>query len=85
MVTLEYFNKFVYHHRIRISAETFLIEANHRAGLEGKKAWVHVVGLGLGVWKLLSKQPVSASGDIIMLLLRLYSCSNGMWKSLETA
>lgn len=55
----EYFNRFVYEQRIRITAETFLIEANHRAKVAGKKAYVHVVGLGLGIWKLIDKQEVS--------------------------
>ena len=57
--TAEFFHKHVYEQRIRITAETFLIEANHRAKLAaGKKAYVHVVGLGLGVWKMLNAQPV---------------------------
>lgn len=56
--TEEFFHKHVFEQRIRITAETFLMEANHRAKLAGKKAYVHVVGLGLGVWKLLSTQPV---------------------------
>eukprot|EP00095_Tigriopus_kingsejongensis_P011476 maker-scaffold626_size122949-snap-gene-0.23 protein:Tk11476 transcript:maker-scaffold626_size122949-snap-gene-0.23-mRNA-1 annotation:"hypothetical protein EAI_16569" len=52
----EFFNRHVYEERIRITAETFLIEANERARKAGKSAYVHVVGLGLGVWKLLDRQ-----------------------------
>ena len=52
----EYFNKAVYEERVRISAELLLVEADRRAAREGKKAYVHIVGLGLGVWKLLSNQ-----------------------------
>merc|ERR1712137_1317220 len=36
--------------RCRILAETFLGECNLRAKQENKKAFCHVVGLGLGVW-----------------------------------
>jgi hypothetical protein len=32
------------------SIETFLIEANHRGLQSGQQVYVHVVGLGLGVW-----------------------------------
>ena len=52
----EYFNKNVYFKRVRVTAETFLIEANDRAQKLGKKAYVHVVGLGLGVWRLVNDQ-----------------------------
>ncbi len=55
---VEYFNRHVYEQRVRLSAETLLAEANARAGAEGKKAYVHVVGLGLGVWKLIAAQEV---------------------------
>ena len=56
---IEYFNKHVYDQRIRITAETFLMEANHRAKVAGKKAYVHVVGLGLGVWRIMNRQMVN--------------------------
>ena len=54
--TEEFLNKHVYEQRVRVTAETLLGEANHRAKLAGKKAYVHVVGLGLGVWKLINAQ-----------------------------
>eukprot|EP01006_Ploeotia_vitrea_P013595 TRINITY_DN3550_c0_g1_i1.p1 TRINITY_DN3550_c0_g1~~TRINITY_DN3550_c0_g1_i1.p1 ORF type:complete len:511 (+),score=21.80 TRINITY_DN3550_c0_g1_i1:2-1534(+) len=46
----------VYTARIRISAEVILMEANTRAAETGQKAYVHVVGLGLGVWQVSQKQ-----------------------------
>ena len=57
--TTEFFNKQVYEQRIRITAETLLIEANDRAKMANKKAYVHVVGLGLGIWKVINEQHVS--------------------------
>ncbi|KAI1382649.1 uncharacterized protein F4822DRAFT_435325 [Hypoxylon trugodes] len=38
--------------RMRITAEMLLLEANERAKQVGKKAYVHIVGLGLGVWQI---------------------------------
>jgi hypothetical protein len=46
------FNADVYKKRIRCSAETSLIEANHRGKKIGKRVHVLIVGLGLGVWKI---------------------------------
>ena len=51
-----YFNDTVYRKRIQISAETFLIEANHRGHIFGQDVHAFVVGLGLGVWQYTSKQ-----------------------------
>jgi hypothetical protein len=41
----------MYRARIRVTAEVLLLEANARAGEVGQKAYVYVVGLGLGVWQ----------------------------------
>ena len=35
-----------------MSAETFLLEAEHRGILEDRDIYCHVVGLGLGVWQI---------------------------------
>ena len=51
-----YFNVEVYQRRISLSVFPFLVEANHRAKLASKRAYVHVVGLGLGVWKVFRDQ-----------------------------
>lgn len=40
----------MYQGRMRITAETLLLEARERAHAAGKKAYLYVVGLGLGVW-----------------------------------
>ncbi|KAI0391390.1 hypothetical protein F5Y17DRAFT_440811 [Xylariaceae sp. FL0594] len=45
------FDEKMYRARIRITADVLLLEANARAKEAGKKAYVYVVGLGLGVWK----------------------------------
>ena len=41
-----------YNQRNRITFETLLVEANYRAKQMSKKAYVHVVGLALGVWRI---------------------------------
>ena len=46
----------VYKARIQLSAETLLAEAGARAAGVGLKAYVRVVGLGLGVWLLTPRQ-----------------------------
>ncbi|KAA0202821.1 hypothetical protein HAZT_HAZT002863 [Hyalella azteca] len=54
--------------RIAITAEILLCEANSRAQACGKKAYVHVVGLGLGVWRAFEEQEelyVEAWGDAL--------------------
>jgi hypothetical protein len=50
------FNNVAYQARIRITAEMLLWEANRRAGEAGKKAYVYIVGLGLGVWQVNNTQ-----------------------------
>ncbi|XP_066996323.2 uncharacterized protein [Anabrus simplex] len=47
----ELFDNMVYQKRIAVSAETLLLEAEHRAVTAGTTAYVHVVGIGLGVWR----------------------------------
>lgn len=44
------FNKIVYMERMRLAHEPFLLEADARGKQEGRKAYCHVVGLGLGAW-----------------------------------
>ena len=40
----------LYRQRLRLSVEPFLCDANLRARRAGRRAYVHLVGLGLGVW-----------------------------------
>lgn len=47
-----YLNINAYKERMKLTVEAFLLEANQRAKNAGKKAYVHTVGLGLGVWGL---------------------------------
>ncbi|KAH8746217.1 hypothetical protein F5883DRAFT_585717 [Diaporthe sp. PMI_573] len=51
------FNELAYQARIRVSAEMLLWEANRRAAEVGQKAYVYIVGLGLGVWQVADVQP----------------------------
>ncbi len=44
------FNTRIYKQRMRISIDTFLFEAQRRAREAGKKAYVVLTGLGLGMW-----------------------------------
>ena len=45
-----------YNQRNRITFEMLLAEANYRGQMLKKKAYVHVVGLGLGVWRIFNDQ-----------------------------
>lgn len=48
-----YLDTYIYKKRMKINALVFLKEANDRAKqLGNKKAFCHIVGLGLGVWKI---------------------------------
>lgn len=51
-----FFDNTVYCKRLALSFDTLLIEANHRAKEKNTFAFVHVVGIGLGVWKYSSHQ-----------------------------
>ncbi len=51
-----YLNTDVYRRRIRAVIEPFLFEAAERARDVGRRAYVHAVGLGLGVWGVHSDQ-----------------------------
>jgi hypothetical protein len=51
------FDTNIYKQRMRITIETLLLEANDRAAQSNKTAFVHVVGLGLGVWQINASQP----------------------------
>lgn len=51
-----YLDTYVYRERMKLIIESFLLEANERAKQQGKQAYLHVVGLGLGVWMLHSSQ-----------------------------
>ncbi|MBL4846038.1 MAG: DUF4804 domain-containing protein [Planctomycetes bacterium] len=46
----------IYKRRIRASVEVFLREADHRASHADQRAYVHAVGLGLGVWRIHPRQ-----------------------------
>jgi hypothetical protein len=54
----EFFNINIYKQRLTISIEILLKESNSRAIDKKKEAYIHVVGLGLGVWQITKKQPL---------------------------
>ncbi|TPX69648.1 hypothetical protein SpCBS45565_g02328 [Spizellomyces sp. 'palustris'] len=57
-----------YIRRIRIPLDNLLLDANDRARARNKRAYVHVVGLGLGVWQICQSQPrwfVQAAAEAI--------------------
>ncbi|WP_068469007.1 ADP-ribosylhydrolase MavL family protein [Candidatus Protochlamydia phocaeensis] len=51
-----YLNKKVYKERLKLILEPFLQEANQRAKEQNKQAYLHLAGLGLGVWKVCDEQ-----------------------------
>ncbi len=59
-----YLDLLVYKRRIKILAEVFLKEANYRAKKINKKAFCHVVGLGLGAWKLSSARDIQTITNV---------------------
>eukprot|EP01041_Mallomonas_annulata_P011756 gene11756-24654_t len=51
-----FLDKIVYKKRMRAVIEPFLLDANARAEVAEKQAYVHAVGLGLGVWRVAPEQ-----------------------------
>lgn len=51
-----YFHIPGYKRRMRLTVEPFLSDANRRAIAAKRPAYIHAVGLGLGVWQVLDKQ-----------------------------
>jgi len=56
IVSDRYLDTVVYQRRMRAVVEPFLCDANERAKRAGKKAYVHAVGLGTGVWAIHTSQ-----------------------------
>jgi len=54
--TFAFLNPALYKMRIQSTARVALLEANRRAQESNAVAYCHIVGLGLGVWKLDNKQ-----------------------------
>ncbi len=62
---------FVYQERLRLIIESFLLEANSEAKRQGKKAYLQIVGLGLGVWKI-APQQTALMLDVYAQTMRKY-------------
>ncbi|XP_068217526.1 uncharacterized protein [Palaemon carinicauda] len=70
-VDKNYLNIEVYKKRMQLGAETLLAEAKSRARAKGQQAYIHVVGLGLGVWRASHEQDamfVDAWGDALKVM-----------------
>lgn len=50
------FDSVVLKKRLTISFDTLLLEAQERAARLNKQAYVHIVGIGLGVWRIAAQQ-----------------------------
>lgn len=59
------FDRELYKRRIRLVVEPFLRDADARAEAAGRPAYVHAVGLGLGVWRIHLEQ--------VDLMLQVYA------------
>jgi hypothetical protein len=66
------FDNNIYAKRIYIAAELLLLEAQTRAAAENKLAYVHVVGFGLGVWRISGHQEKIFLDSFATCLKRLY-------------
>lgn len=75
-----YLDIYVYKKRIKIVAELFLKEANFRAKKIGKDAFCHIVGLGLGAWKLSSARDIQT---IITVDTYLELISSGLFENIS--
>jgi len=63
-----YLDSIIYKKRIKIAAESFLVEANERGREQNKNIYCHIVGLGLSCWKIDSRQnklTLEAYSDIL--------------------
>lgn len=70
------FDNIMYAKRLAISFDTLLIEANSRAQEREKFAYIHVVGIGLGVWRISSHQEgvfVETFGQRIRFVIFFYN------------
>ncbi|KAJ2988309.1 hypothetical protein NUW58_g4044 [Xylaria curta] len=69
------FDAEMYKARIRITADILFIEANQRAKAVGKKAYVYIVGLGLGVW---ARDPEQSRLYVLAFLTSLENLSDSI-------
>lgn len=67
------FDNVIYSKRLAVSFDTLLIEANHRAKIAGKFAYIHLVGIGLGNLRISDHQEdvfVKAFGQRLRVLAK---------------
>ena len=63
--------------------EPFFLDANQRAQAEGKSAFCHMVGLGLGVWEVRAEQEQWMMDATAELLSSLYGFSPSFGSSVH--
>ncbi|XP_063217759.1 uncharacterized protein LOC134528245 [Bacillus rossius redtenbacheri] len=51
-----FFDNTAYANRLAVSFETLLLDSEHRAYIAGRPAYIHVVGIGMGEWKISQHQ-----------------------------
>jgi len=73
----QFLDTVVYQARMEYIAEMFLAEANERAKAAGKIAYCHLVGLGLGVWKVHDQQKKIQAAAYITVAKRMNLSSIG--------
>jgi len=60
-----------YNQRNRLVFEILMAEANYRAKKAKKKAYIHVVGLGLGVWRIYKNQVELFTSEFLKSVIRM--------------
>lgn len=71
-----YLNVKIFKERLRMTIEPFILDANLRAKDEGKKTYLHLVGLGLGVWAINKPEQGKIFIDVVADTLRKYNLSH---------
>ncbi|KAF1942773.1 hypothetical protein EJ02DRAFT_454065 [Clathrospora elynae] len=83
------FDTKMYKGRMRITIELLLLEANNRAQDQGNTAYTYIVGLGLGVWKIHSRQAElyidTFTSALLSLSLRKISTLEFAWIDVDKA
>ncbi|KAJ8890496.1 hypothetical protein PR048_010005 [Dryococelus australis] len=73
-----YFHNIAFSRRLAVSFETLLMEAQHRAYIAGRFAYIHVVGIGLGVWKISDHQETVFLNSFANCITRLIPILNNV-------
>ncbi|HZW61086.1 MAG TPA: DUF4804 domain-containing protein [Candidatus Babeliales bacterium] len=69
-----FFDSAVYKKRIRLVIVPFLLDAQARGMQQNRKVYVHMVGLGLGVWQKIARQ-ANLMVDVFAQVIKQYNLS----------